>query len=473
MLSIFYNKFSILILISIFTFSSCSKSSEDLAEITVSTSDFSTSMDENPANGEIIGTIQGSTNEGSVSFSISEQNPYGAFTIDAASGELKVEDASLFNFETNPTITGIVKVANGAVFKNASVTITLNEIANIYEGDIILKTQQEVNDFGANQYTKVTGSVTIGDPEVAATTDIFDLTPLQSLKIINNSLVIINNPNLISTTGLNIHQIGGELIIAINSSLEKVLGLNNLTSVQDLIISTNNILSDLSGLTQLTVIENTLGIIACPLMSNLDWLSNLNTLGSNLTIRNCNSLTNINGLQNLINLTEPYRFFDITGNMSLTDLDGLRNLNTNIYSMVIESNPSLLSVEGLENLKITNTLNIKFNQMLENLRGFERTTSLLDKLAISDNNSLINLQGLNNLTNALEISLLRNEGLLSLDGLNNLSENWKTDIQGNIKLTNFCALENLFAIAPPINFYTAYNSYNPTKQDIINGDCSL
>ena len=82
-------------------------------------------MDENQENGQIIRTVSGSTNEGNVTFSITEQTPSDAFSIDATSGELKVADAMLFNFETNPVITGNVKVANGAVSQNASVTITL------------------------------------------------------------------------------------------------------------------------------------------------------------------------------------------------------------------------------------------------------------------------------------------------------------------------------------------------------------
>ncbi|MDN3725419.1 cadherin repeat domain-containing protein, partial [Aequorivita sp. SDUM287046] len=94
--------------LSIFIFISCSKDSNDDPnpfETTVTTSDFSVSMDENPSDGFVIGTVSGTTNQGSVTFSIMEQTPANAFTIDAASGELKVLNKVLFDFETNPTIT--------------------------------------------------------------------------------------------------------------------------------------------------------------------------------------------------------------------------------------------------------------------------------------------------------------------------------------------------------------------------------
>ncbi len=70
-------------------FVSCSKDSDQnrtVSETSITTEDFSKTMDENPSNGQIIGTVKGSTNEGTVSFSITEQNPAGAFNIDESYG---------------------------------------------------------------------------------------------------------------------------------------------------------------------------------------------------------------------------------------------------------------------------------------------------------------------------------------------------------------------------------------------------
>ena len=185
----------ILFLFSVFTFISCSKDSNDDPdpfETTVTTSDFSITMDENPNDGYVIGTVSGTTNQGSVTFSIIEQTPANAFTIDAASGELKVLNKILFDFETNPTITGTIKVANGLAVKNALVTITLNDLVeeNIYDGDVILRTQQEVDDFGTNNYTQINGFLIIGKLENEGYSDITDLNPLHSLKHIENYFYI-------------------------------------------------------------------------------------------------------------------------------------------------------------------------------------------------------------------------------------------------------------------------------------------
>ena len=98
--------------------------------VTVTTADLTTSIDENPSNGDILGTVEGTTNRGTVTFSISSQTPPGAMAINATTGVLTVADASAFDFEVNPTITANVTVANGTVSQTAGITINLNNVSD-------------------------------------------------------------------------------------------------------------------------------------------------------------------------------------------------------------------------------------------------------------------------------------------------------------------------------------------------------
>lgn len=91
-------------------------------EVTVQ--DLTVTIDENPTNGQVIGTLQASA--GASAFSITAQSPSGALNINSSSGELTVQDASLFNYETNPTITATVTV--GDAENPASVSISLNNV---------------------------------------------------------------------------------------------------------------------------------------------------------------------------------------------------------------------------------------------------------------------------------------------------------------------------------------------------------
>ncbi|EZH73910.1 hypothetical protein ATO12_13585 [Aquimarina atlantica] len=88
---------------------------------------FTTSIDENPTDGQSLGTVQ-ATGDATLSYSIASQTPAGALSINASTGELTVADATLFDFETNPTITATVAVDNAGNIQNTNATINLNNV---------------------------------------------------------------------------------------------------------------------------------------------------------------------------------------------------------------------------------------------------------------------------------------------------------------------------------------------------------
>ena len=97
--------------------------------ITITASDFSVTIAENPAAGAVLGTVQASASSGaSVGFAITSQSVAGAITINATNGELTVADASLFDFETQTTLTAVVRVSAGSVTEDVNVTITLTDV---------------------------------------------------------------------------------------------------------------------------------------------------------------------------------------------------------------------------------------------------------------------------------------------------------------------------------------------------------
>lgn len=123
----------------IVTLFNCSSDDDTLTEPqnTMTISNFEASINENPLAGQSIGTIE-SNAIGTASFSLTSQMPAGALEIDAATGEITVLDASLFDFETNSTITAIVSSTTTA--NTATVTINLeniNEIGDFNHGGIV------------------------------------------------------------------------------------------------------------------------------------------------------------------------------------------------------------------------------------------------------------------------------------------------------------------------------------------------
>lgn len=375
--------FKIIAICIILSFISCSKDSEEPTKqetpVTVTTADFSTTMDENPKKNQVIGIISGSTNTGKVIFSTIEQMPSGAFTVDATSGELRVLDEKLFAFDTNPVISGTVKVANGDVSQNASVTITLNELNKdkVFNGSVVLFTQEEVDAFGVHNYTHINGAVMIGTLENEMST-ILTLSPLIALKEVSKHFIIYHN-------GL----------------LENLNGLENLEHLGDnLFISTN------------------------PSLTNISALSNIRIIEKSLSIDGNNVLITLKGLENTTDVREG---ITIRLNDKLTDIS-----------------LSKLSNVGLD-------LKIERNKKLEKI-DFPSLTEVPRKLTISWNDSLKNLDGLSYL------NIIGGD----LEAIFNLS------------LSDFCGLSNVFMGGYFQGKYTLWsNEYNPTQQDLIDGNCKL
>ncbi len=464
----------ILLLLSIFTLFSCSKDDnqpDDLLELSVSTSDFSITMDENPTNGQVIGTVQGSTNNGSISFSIIEQTPEGAFSIDSTSGELTVAEASLFNFEVHPMLTGMVKVANGPLFEIARISIALNDLEedNRFEGDVFLTTQQEVDDFGNSGYTHITGNLVIGS---SAYDDIVDLSPLLNLQRIDNDLRIENCSRLTTIDGMrNVSHLGSVIILG-NLLLEKITSFQNLHILNgSLIISDNPRIDDISGFSQLSEIRGEFYFDDSKL-SNLDALENLTIVENDFSIGYHLDLININGLSNL-NIHGDN--IGIHSNYSLINLDAFSNMTATVSKLDIWHNLSLENINGLSHVEVTDNVLIMSNHSLKNIDGLSSVQNV-NNIGIQNNNSLLNLNGLNNLHTVRDFRLYieGNRNLTNLDGLNGLERiDGKLSIHQNSLLRDFCALQNFLVNGSLGDLEISENFYNPSRQDIRNGNCSI
>jgi hypothetical protein len=106
--------------------------SEEADPIVIKTSDFAVTIAENPTNGQVLGTIEASTNRGTLSYSLEPSATFdGAMAINQTTGQLTVAEPGYFDFETNPTVTGVVKIANGKVTETVTVTITLTDVFEV------------------------------------------------------------------------------------------------------------------------------------------------------------------------------------------------------------------------------------------------------------------------------------------------------------------------------------------------------
>ncbi len=165
-LSSFY---SLLFISFIFFFPACNNNNYDPTpvSVTVTANNFTTTIDENPADDAVIGTVSASASDNSsLTYTLSNQDVAGALSLNANTGELTVADASAFDFETNPSITASYTASNGTEEANATITITVNDIAedailanlttsqtayeNASDGDWIIITEAEYDALASN-----------------------------------------------------------------------------------------------------------------------------------------------------------------------------------------------------------------------------------------------------------------------------------------------------------------------------------
>jgi len=274
----------------------------------------------------------------------------------------------------------------------------------IYEGNVTLTTQQEIDDFGAMCYSGINGYLDIRGVD--------------------------------------------------DSDIVSLLPLINISSVDKLIIS-------------LTSITSLKGI-------------NLNTLNESFQLIDNDLLIDFNG----INIPSSINnIFLVAQNDALLSFEGLEEL-TYIYFLWIVNNNNLESFNGFNNITSMDFSEFNGNASLLNFIGFDSLTSLKDIYVIDT--YFENFLGLESLTNVAEsnlefILIHSNEYLTSLNGLQNLvaapkitigEERSSNEARPNPLLSDFCALQNLFSNGVYGDVIIENNAYNPTVQDIIDGNCS-
>ena len=431
----------------------------------------------------------------------------------------------LIDLEENTTyyVRAYASNEEGTSFGNEISFTTLNNPELIYEGYVTLLSQEMVDDFGDQNYTEITGDLTIAydinHPEWEL---VHNLDKLSSLTKIGGKLGIYALPNLSSADGLaNISTIGGDIEIK-HSRMTSLVWLKGVQTYNgSLILSNIEGLQSLEGLENCTKINQGLNIYLNRDLIDINALKNLTSVGWYVNIQDNEKLPNIDGLSGL---KEVGRYLSIYENHLITDISGLKNLNTVGSMLSIEKCPILTNINGLDNLNLVEGVEINDNDALTNLDGLEHILSaegIQESLSITNNSSLINIDILELLTEMPDFIEIRgNESLKNLN-LDNLETIGFLDIGNNSELTEITGLNNLISITKGLNiggndnltkisgfenissfegslkiwynemlsdlcwlapifesgleqskYQVSGNNYNPSYQDIIDGQCS-
>ncbi len=145
---------STILVISILLLFGCSSDDDNANDNAINVEDLIVlTLDENPSAGDSIGIINASSNS-VITFSIAEQVFANAVLVNPNTGELTVGNASFFDFETNPSIQGVVEISNGAQTVSSDWRIDLNNKDDIAFS--LTESKQEYIDAEAGEWIEIT-----------------------------------------------------------------------------------------------------------------------------------------------------------------------------------------------------------------------------------------------------------------------------------------------------------------------------
>lgn len=314
-----------------------------------------------------------------------------------------------------------------------SFTTTNTCTLNIFDNYVTLTNQTEVAQFGSNEYCGTIYSFIIRE-EKGEIDPITDLTPLTNLRSVG-ALVIEGTSRLQNLNGLhNLSMIDDYLSINDNDSLENIDGLNSLSSsFVSIGIRRNNVLQNIDGLSNVTMLvepdydsETRIEIGTNPVLQNINGLSNVTIDGDRGAIA-------------------------IFSNELVLNIDALLGITGEVEFITISNQPNLSNLIGISQItRVSQDVDFSGLDGLSSLAGVENIVSIGNELSIRFNNNLIHLDEFSNLTEVRDIVISRNRSL-----------------------QDFCGLQEVFNLEGVSGeFNTELNAYNPTRQDMVNGNCS-
>ncbi|GAA3793121.1 hypothetical protein GCM10022271_26610 [Corallibacter vietnamensis] len=203
--------------------------------------------------------------------------------------------------------------------------------------------------------------------------------------------------------------------------------------------------------------------------------NNYTQIIGNLTVISTNTSDPINSLVGFSSLTGVDGVLTIDSTF-IINLDGFNSLSS-VVTLDIKDNDNLQNINALSSLTTVNQdLRIYRNQnnSFVNIDGLSSLTFIGDDLSISANSSLNNIDGLSSVQSiGGYFKLGTNESLININGLSSVQSIGEyITINNNQLLTNLCGISLVINNGFNGNYNVYDNGYNPTMQDIIDGNCS-
>ena len=336
-------------------------------------------------------------------------------------------------------------VASDDLGNETAIDFSFSTANGIFEGDVNLPSQQAIVNFGNQGYIRINGNLTISG--LGSSSDVSDLSPLGTLKEIGGHVDINFMRQLTDLSGLGLEKVGKSLRINNNYSLESLEGLDDLKIILGVF--------EIEGNRELKLVEH---------------LDNLETIGNYLSIKSNYKLTRVSGF-NKLSLVESLYF---TNNIILEQVDGFQLVRSLERDLSFNDNFELHTIDALHNLESAGRFYV-IDTKITDVDMFSSLKRTGDLLSITSNAELEDIDGLAALEEITygNLEIGSNPKITNLDALANLQTIGGTlSIGNNALLSDFCGLSNAMqGFVPSSIYFIVNNQYNPTIEQIANGQC--
>lgn len=335
-----------------------------------------------------------------------------------------------------------------------------------WKGDLTL---DDIDLFVSGSYGAVAGDIDfdgygMGDDAPA------DLSSLNKLTYVAGSIYLYDLYKITDLAGLeNLREIGGGFTTGYCDELASLNGLNNLTAIGEGLSLGGDKLADISALASLEEVKHI--SISRTQISSLNVFTKVTALPDGLSLSQNELLTSLDGLEN-VTVCKNISLYE---NAMLKNIDALSQLTTMEGSISLIKNAELESLAGLSALTEVGGFTIDGSPAITDLSGLTNLVNVNGSMTIGGNdaaNKMLNsLTGLSNLTSVTGTFTIANTNISNLDDLANLTTSSWLTISANENLSDFCGL-NKNMVEGLYGYHTSNNAYNPTKDDLIVGNCS-
>ncbi|MBQ4915913.1 choice-of-anchor D domain-containing protein [Maribacter sp. MMG018] len=414
------------------------------------------------------------------------------FSIDFTTASLPPDQSKEFTLTFVPTevkdYSAVLEIESNATGGTEKIELLAFGVSPVFDGTVVLTTQEEVDDFGKSGYTSITGGLSIGHANTAANS----IVSLESLKNITE----VGSLQFFSTT-----------------SLENLNGLENLNVTNSIQMVSNIALTNVDALKSITKLTGYLNLLGNRSLKQIDGFQNITEIGKNVRIKNNPKLENIDGLSGLTSIATD---FEMIYNPLVETLDGLSNL-TSVSLIRLQDNESLYDYCGIVDLlknkgneihftvSLNETSYNKYNPSQGELvwgnvecRGdvppgtyhgavkistesdIEKFVSkgytVIDGSLHIYSSRITNLDFLSEITTVTGYIDIWNTALTNLDGLAHMTHIPRISISENEMLSNYCGISTLAQNGSFQRgdgaFFIYDNLFNPSLEDVQNGECS-